>query len=479
MLAKKTPTSSLSGKCTIYFSWFHRITTTTVVIELFAKRVWYRSQAGIQRMCFGGASPEPFKTLASPAGRLPLEIVETIVAYLTCDTPSLRVCTLTCYSWYLAAVPHLHHNLFIGDDFGRKFRWPNPLWHMDRLGLLPLIKTFYFRANGGYDVFSSKRFNRSTLREFSALTSVRRLMINYLDIPSFMPRIRRYFRHFLPTVRELCLKEPKGSRRQLIYFVGLFEHLEDLDLLYDGSNSREEQADDLILAPLFAPPLGGLLKLTHFKRVSLLKDMIDLFGGIRFSHMDLLDVDGMPLLLDACAETLKTLFLYPSDPRGEQLFPEGARIPTNNFAATSFLLDFNLSRIKSLQTIQVRAWSIDRALKDGSLDAASSLLKHALSTITSPSFFQIMVRYQWNDFLGVESWRHPDRPPLREMSEVERAEEASRHSRRFEVLRGVRDVRDFWLVLNVSVWGPVGEYSVRMLEEAIHRLDFKRSYNRL
>ena len=38
--------------------------------------------------------------------------------------------------------------------------------------------------------------------------------------------------------------------------------------------------------------------------------------------MDLFFVHGMRLLLDACAETLETLRLYPNDPRGEELFPE-------------------------------------------------------------------------------------------------------------------------------------------------------------
>jgi len=257
-------------------------------------------------------------TPRSSTTRLPLEIVEMIIACLTYNTPSLRACTITCYSWYIAAVPHLHYNLFIGNGIrGRKFQWPDPLGHMHRLGLLPLVKTFYFRGYNSRDVFSSKRFNCCVLRQFSTLTNVRRIMIDYLDIPSFIPRIRRYFRHFPPTVRELGLKEPKGSRRQIIYFIGLFEHLEDLSISYNGPNSGVEPADDLTLTPSFTPPLGGQLRLSNFRRVGLLKDMIDLFGGLRFWFMDLLDVDGMPLLLGACAKTLKTLVLWPSDPRGE------------------------------------------------------------------------------------------------------------------------------------------------------------------
>ena len=78
--------------------------------------------------------------------------------------------------------------------------------------------------------------------------------------------------------------------------------------------------DDLTLIPPFAPPLRGQLTMTSFTRMELLKDMIDLFGGLRFSYMDFCNVDGMRLLLDTCAKTLETFRLHPADPRGE-LFP--------------------------------------------------------------------------------------------------------------------------------------------------------------
>ena len=84
---------------------------------------------------------------------------------------------------------------------------------------------------------------------------------------------------------------------------------------------------------------------------------------------------------------------------------------------------------KSLQTIQARVWSIDHALSTGSPETASSILRQVISTIRTPSFSKIMVLYWWDNFCGVEPWRHPDWPPLREMSEAERTEEASQHSR--------------------------------------------------
>ena len=245
------------------------------------------------------------------------------IAYLRYDTRSLRACTLTCHSWYIVAVPHLHHTLTIGVGLWEegKFLWPNPIRYMHALGLLPLVKEF--RVHGRYDGLSSKRFNCCILRQFSALTNVQKLEIGNLDIPSFMPRIQRYFGHFLPTVKSLILKKPNGSRRQIIYFIGLFQNLQDLELLNDWLGFQGKPAGDLALIPAFVPPLRGWLKLVYFNDADLLKDMIDLFGGIRFRYMNLYQVYGMRPLLDACATTLECVVLDPTDPLGEKLSLKG------------------------------------------------------------------------------------------------------------------------------------------------------------
>ena len=113
------------------------------------------------------------------------------------------------------------------------------------------------------------------------------------------------------------------------------------------------------------------------------------------------------------------------------------------------------------------AWSIDSALKATLPDTASSFLGYVLSTITSPSFFQVVVVYRWQDFRAVEILPHPGRPLLRQVSQVDSAEDALRHRRRFGVLREAHKTRDFQLVLNAAVWDPVVEYSVQMLEQAV------------
>lgn len=109
------------------------------------------------------------------------------------------------------------------------------------------------------------------------------------------------------------------------------------------------------------------------------------------------------------------------------------------------------------------AVALDCALNSSSLDAASMLLKFAISTVASPVSLKLMIVYRDYDFCGIA----PCGTRLCEVSEADRAGEALRHHRRFEVLREVRKARDFQLVLFTSRRSPVVEYSVRMLKEAV------------
>ena len=437
------------------------------MFELLVKRVWHRTLARIRRTHSGDASPDTSATRSSPANRLPREIVEMIIAYLIYDMHSLRACTLTCYSWYIAAVPHLHHTLTIMvGSWDRKYRWPNPIRYMHVLGLLPLVRELRFHGKTYlFDRFSPQLFNCCVLRQFFTLSNVQKLMIEHLDIPKFMPRIQRYFRYFLPTVQSLVLKEPRGSLRQLIYFIGLFRHLQDLELLDIRPSYLEEPAEDPTLIPPFVPPLRGWLKLTNFTKVHLLKEMIDLFGGIRFRYLRLFDVSGMRLLLGACANTLEIVVLDPADPRGEQHSLKGTEAPANDFAARSSLREFDFSRNKSLRTLEVPASSVRWTWPDGRSPSPISFLKHVLSTITSTTFLRVIVLYRDHNFPDVEPWH--SRPPFRELLQAERAEKVSSYRWRFRVLREVRKVRDFQVELCVCVWGSLGEEPVRILEDAV------------
>jgi hypothetical protein len=393
-----------------------------------------------------------------------------IIVHLIYNKRNLFSCSLTCRSWYAAAVPHLHHTVTTINStmWVTKHSWPRPLLYMHRLGLLPLVKKLRIRDGPSPDSygFSPRRLNICLLPRFFAFKNVRELEIEDLDIPRFMPWVRQYFRHLLPTVQSLTLRKPRGCHRQILYFTGLFQHLQDLGLLFIPN--RGFQKEQAMLIPPFTPPLRGRLKMRFIKDVALSKEMIDLFGGIRFRHADLYLVDGMSLLLDACSETLETLRFDLTDPYGKQLCPKCVGVLANGFTARSSLQNIGLSRNKSLRALEVMARSIDIALKGGSLDSASSLLKHPLSTITSPAFLEIIVFYHDLDFHG--AWGSTGAStygPFYHMSETEREEEVSRHHRQFEVLHEVQKVRDFRLVLCADVWESVGEYSVRVLERAV------------
>ena len=127
-----------------------------------------------------------------------------------------------------------------------------------------------------------------------------------------------------PTVPQILLINGLGSHsnrtqrvREITYFVGLFQHLHNLKLLYVQTDRREEPVGDLTLIPPFIPPLQGSLMMKRSTGVGLLKDTMQLFGGLRFRHMDLFQVDGTRLLLGACAQTLESVVLDPTDPRSE------------------------------------------------------------------------------------------------------------------------------------------------------------------
>jgi len=89
-----------------------------------------------------------------------------------------------------------------------------------------------------------------------------------------------------------------------------------------------------------------------------------------------------------------------------------------------------------------------------------------LSTITSPVFSEVIIYCDIPDSGGVESYNTPQAPPGG-LSQAERVQEVVRHRRSFEVLREMRGVRDFQLVLEVWFMGFVGEETVRIFKEAV------------
>ena len=147
--------------------------------------------------------------------------------------------------------------------------------------------------------------------------------------------------------------------------------------------------------------------------------------------------------------------------------PKAVQSLVDDSTVQSSLQDIDLSRNKSLRTVQVEAGSIGYALRTAPPDFVPSFFEHTLSTITSVMFSEVTILYQDYDFRGIRSAWNSYWPPFHEMTQAERAEETSWHHKLFGVYREVHKVRDFSLVLCADVWSPAVDYSVRMLEEAI------------
>lgn len=310
----KTPTSSLTGNFTSRPSSLHLLTfslNTTTAIELLGYKAWYRSKATLKQPFNGRAPRLAFSPSPSRARILLPDLVDQIISCLFYDLEALKACSMTCYSWYILTLPHLYYYLTTDNEMEPQDRWSKPLWRSGKSQLLPFVRQLCIRNT--LDFIPEK----STFHYFSAFTNLRELGIDGLQVSSFMQDIEQCFKHFALTLRFLALKDPKGSSRQILYLIGLFPNLQDLKLCYRSPIEQEEDLSDPTLVPPSIPPLCGRLTLTCFTREELVKDMITLFGGFRFRSMDLFRVKCVRLLLSACAETLETLRLYPTDPYGE------------------------------------------------------------------------------------------------------------------------------------------------------------------
>ena len=313
----KTPTSSLSGSHVSFFSSLC-LRTAFTAFRLLVTRVLHQGLTLFRRTRSGNKSPETPPAQSSHFTRHPLDVVKNIVAYLAYDLPSLRACSLTCRTWYTAAAPHLHHRLII--ETRSWFDGCERIRRMHSRGLLPLVG--YVKIRGCYYGDGIKLSGCCFPRQsFETLTNVNELTLTYLDIPSFLPRIRKCFGHFLPTVRSLRLGSPKGYDRQIIFFIGSFQHLQDLELFRMKFDPWYNTGPEDKQIPPFSPPLQGRLTTRSWMKQNFFKDMAQLFGGIRFTEMNIFDTYETRFLLRACAKTLRILQCAPNDPLGECLHP--------------------------------------------------------------------------------------------------------------------------------------------------------------
>ena len=257
-----------------------------------------------------------------PPLSFPYDIVEMIIAHLIRHRDTLEACSLTCRSWYTAAVPHLHHTLtLMGSKPGVGRSRLESLPKLHELGLIPLVREIRVKQKFGLGHwFAPLAFNHSDLDYFSAFANVHTLNIESMQIYRFMPGIERYFEHFSPTLRSITLSDLHCTPRQLSRFLSLFSNLEDIEIR-NTHTYVSTTIPDTEPFPSSAPRLRGRLTLYNSGWVETWTHLISLSGGLRFRHMDLLNVGRCaPVLLEACAETLETLRIGARDDSVSELF---------------------------------------------------------------------------------------------------------------------------------------------------------------
>jgi len=233
-----------------------------------------------------------------------------IITHLTYNLCTLKACSLTCRSWYTAAVPCLHHTLTLRKDTHSAARSKlKPLPRLHKLGLMPLVKEIRVDQSWGRCVwFVPREFTRCNLRYFSALANVRTLEVENMEIYRFMPGIERYFKHLSPTLRSITLHNPHCTPRQLSHFLSFFSNLDNIRISEPIAHTPNTTTPDTELTPLSAPKLRGLLQLYRFSWAETWTQLTASCGGLRFRRMDLCKVQNCaPLLLEACTGTLEAL----------------------------------------------------------------------------------------------------------------------------------------------------------------------------
>lgn len=129
----------------------------------------------------------------------------------------------------------------------------------------------------------------------------------------------------------------------------------------------------------------------------------------------------------------------------------------------SSLRSLDLSRNESLRAVEVMARAVLPLYNNTPNPAVPTFLRTTLSTTTSPAFFEVVVFYRDYESNGVESYPHHG---YRKIKPSWRAMEASWHRGLFKIFCEMYTARHFQLVLCADVWGPLKEYTMRVLRRA-------------
>ena len=295
---------------------------------------------------------------------LPDDIINEIFSLL--DMEDLKSCSLTGKALSCSAKPFIHRTLRLhlipraGDSslsnlIGRWYGF-NGLPVLGERGLLQY--THYLSVDFPFNPFFSYGLGPYT-KHLRTLTNLRSLRTRWMDVPSSIPEVERYFGAFLGSLQSLELDIPRGDHNHILHFACQFPNLRDLKLkiglVFEYTVPIRDESSHFVIKT--SPPLDGTLDLNLGMSVGvesdpvgvrfILKNLGTLPSGLKSRTLKLswCAGDNLQPLIDACATTLEcveftglwsgALFLHRGDcPKligiYQQTFPPALGSVSNN-----------------------------------------------------------------------------------------------------------------------------------------------------
>lgn len=276
--------------------------------------------------------PPPTAESTSGWNRLPPELTDDILGYLSDDLPTLKACSLTCKSMLGSARPLIRNWLFLASAG-------------DRRSSAGSLKSLLKRSKGRCDLFERlATTDRQGLLQYTqhlvirmgclphtprplqpyipylrSVENLQTLTIDALDIPEFMPTFNKCFGKFANSLRGLDIGHTWDSERQLLRFISKFPSLEDLSIRsrytvrsYPGTPPP---------MPRTSPPFRGHLRLSLVMGSrDLCEALAKLPGGLNFTSLELKGCEEPAAVITACRLTLRSISYTWTSSMGKRRF---------------------------------------------------------------------------------------------------------------------------------------------------------------
>ena len=113
--------------------------------------------------------------------------------------------------------------------------WVGRAWisnaKLHKLDLLPFVRELWIRTPPTREPWvPPRKFDRQTLRHFSAPANVQQLRIEKFDLSKFVPGVERYFEHFALALRSISLKNIIWYPTTALVLLVLPPNLNDTDI---------------------------------------------------------------------------------------------------------------------------------------------------------------------------------------------------------------------------------------------------------